>query len=207
MQTLIKNKYKSLSAKDQRLMIVLIICIIVSGYGFIAAMLWQEMFEAEKLANRKANRIETRIGKIEEPKFDSSISDKRLKEVSDELFTSQEIIKQLTQSFIKLDDGELLQKLKLNISELADDSGVVIETFEVLNIKHKQGAEEIGEFEDLREKYYKRPHLAIQASSDYFSLLAFLQGLKNLDKLAIVKQLQIERQAPGKLLIKMKIMV
>jgi Tfp pilus assembly protein PilO len=207
MQTLIKNKYKSLSDKDQRLMIVLIICVLVSGYGFWAAMLWQDMFEAEKLANRKENRIETRIGKVEAPKFDSSISEKRLQELSDELLISQDKIEKLTHRFIQLDNAGLVQKIKLKVSELADESGVKIETFEIINIKRKPGTEEIDEYNDVRQKYYNRPLVAIQASSNYFSLLAFLKGLNSLEKLAVVKHLQIERQAAGRLLIKMKIMV
>jgi len=179
----------------------------ISAYGFFAALLWQDMFKAEKLANRKANRIETRIGKIEEPKLDSKISDKNLAKLQAELANSTETINKLTSRFIPFNDAERLQALKLNISELADDVNVNINNFEVLGAKLKAHEEELTEYSDNRSKYYKRPYFSIEAESHFYPLLDFIQALDKLDNVAIVQKITIVRTEQGKLLITMKILV
>ncbi len=201
------QRFKRLPAKDRTQIIVLISCITISLYGFWAAMLWQEMFEAEKLANRKANRIETRIGKIEEPKFSSEISDKNLKKLQQQLDKSNADIKKLTEKFIPITNTELLQQLKLNISELADDVEFEIKDFQVMGVKRKASEEELTEYTDTRKQYYQRPYFALQAQSNFYALLNFVHALQQLENLAIVQQLQIEYSGQGKLIINMKILV
>ena len=202
-----KQRYKRLPAKDKTQLIILVACVTISLYGFGAAILWQEMFEAEKLANRKANRIETRIGKIEEPKFDRHISEGNLNKLQAELAASYQEIQSLTDKFIAINDAEKLQALKLSISELADDVELDIQDFKVLNIKLKPGQEELAEYQDIRRQYYQRPYFALQAQSNFYALLSFIQALGQLDNIAIVHQLQVEYSGQGKLAISMKIMV
>jgi len=203
----LQQKYKRLPAKDKTQLIILIACIIVSAYGFFAALLWQEMFDAEKMANRKANRIETRIGKIEEPKFNSAISDKNLLKLQTELDQSKESISKLTEKFIPINDADRLQQLKLDISELADDVDLKIKSFEVLGAALKAHEEELTEFTDTRNKYYKRPYFAIEAQSKFFPLLNFVQALNQLDNIALVQKITISRTEQGNLIISMKILV
>ncbi|MBL4900698.1 MAG: hypothetical protein JKX76_13895 [Colwellia sp.] len=207
MFSILKQKFKRLPAKDRSQVIILITCVAISAYGFFAALLWQDMFKAEKLANRKANRIETRIGKIEEPKLDSKISDKNLAKLQAELANSTETINKLTSRFIPFNDAERLQALKLNISELADDVNVNINNFEVLGAKLKAHEEELTEYSDNRSKYYKRPYFSIEAESHFYPLLDFIQALDKLDNVAIVQKITIVRTEQGKLLITMKILV
>jgi hypothetical protein len=203
----LQKKYKRLPAKDKTQLIILIACIIISIYGFFAAMLWQEMFDAEKMANRKANRIETRIGKIEEPKFDSAISDKNLAILQTEFDKSKENISRLTEKFIPINDADRLQQLKLDISELADDVDLKIKSFEVLGAVLKAHEEELTEFTDTRNKYYKRPYFAIEAQSRFYPLLNFIQALNQLDNIAVVQKITITRTETGNLIISMKILV
>jgi hypothetical protein len=201
------KKFKRLPTKEKQQIIILIVCVVVTAYTLFAAMLWQEMFNAEKMANRKANRIETRIGKIEEPKFSSEISDKNLATLTARLKKSTQELSQLTQNFIPLDNAARLQNLKLNISELAENSGLNIKQFEVLGIKYKANEEELAEFTDTRRQYYQRPFFSIQAESRFFPLLDFIENLKKLDNVAIVKQIQIIKGEQGQLIINMKILV
>ncbi|MCP4326266.1 MAG: hypothetical protein GY787_31410 [Alteromonadales bacterium] len=203
----LQQKYKRLPAKEKTQLIILIVCVVVSAYGFFAAMLWADMFEAEKLANRKENRIETRIGKIVEPKFDSNITDKKLKEFQQQLVSSNEEIKKLTSKFIKVNDADKLQQLKLDISELADDVELEINNFQVLGVELKAHEEELTEYTDTRSQYYKRPYFAIEASSNFYSLLNFIQALNQLENLAIVQTINITRGEKGNLVINMKILV
>jgi len=203
----LSQKFKRLPAKDRSQVIILMVCVVISAYGFFAAMLWQDMFEAEKLANRKANRIETRIGKIEEPKFDSNISDKNLAKLQIELTASQAEIDQLTANFIPYNNADRLQSLKLDISELADEVDLKIKNFEVLGAKFKAHEEELAEYTDTRSQYYKRPYFAIEAQSHFYSLLNFIQALKKLDNIAVVQKISITRAEQGNLIITMKILV
>lgn len=203
----LQQKFKRLPAKDRKQLIILIACIIISAYGFFAAMLWQDMFKAENLANRKANRIETRIGKIEEPKFNSAISDKNLVKLQTELASSTEAISKLTSKFIPFNNADRLQTLKLDISELADDVKVNIKNFEVLGAKLKAHEEELTEYSDNRNQYYKRPYFSIEAESQFYPLLAFIQELSQLDNIAIVQKITITRGEQNKLIITMKILV
>ncbi|MGL1958379.1 MAG: hypothetical protein OCD00_13790 [Colwellia sp.] len=203
----LKQKFKRLPAKDRKQIVILVICVVVTIYSLFAAMLWEEMFNAEKMANRKANRIETRIGKIEEPKFASEISDKNLKKLKSQLEQSNELLSQVTQRFVPLDDSDRLQKLKSNVSKLAEDLGLNIKQFEVLGIKYKITEEELTEFTDTRRKYYQRPLFSIEAESRFFPLLNFIEALKKLDNIAIVRQIDISRDEQGKLIISMKILV
>lgn len=207
MLTPLTKKFKRLPTKEKQQIITLIICIVVTAYTLFAAMLWQEMFNAEKMANRKANRIETRIGKIEEPKFRSEISNKNLVILTAQLEKSTQVLSQLTQNFIPLDNAARLQNLKLNISELAENSGLNIKKFEVLGIKYKANEEELTEFSNTHRKYYQRPFFSIQAESRFFPLLRFIEDLKKLDNIAIVKQIQIIKGEQGQLIINMKILV
>lgn len=194
-------------AKDKTQLTILISCIIVSAYGFWAATLWQEMFEAEKMANRKANRIETRIGKIEEPKFDRKISTNSLKKLEQELASSYQQVTTLTSDFIDIDNAEKLQAIKLDISELADNVKLDIQDFKVLGISHKSGEEELSEYLDIRKQYYQRPYLSLQAQGDFFSLLNFLDAISTLENVAVVQQLEVNYVGQGRLAITMKILV
>lgn len=203
----LQQKYKRLPAKDKTQLIILIACVVISAYGFFAAMLWQDMFEAEKLANRKANRIETRIGKIAEPKFDSQISEKNLAKLQTELTNSNEAIAKLTDQFIPINDADRLQQLKLDISELADDVDLQIKSFEVLGVALKAHEEELTEYSDTRSQYYKRPYFSIDATSRFYALLNFVQALNQLDNIAIVQKITITRAEEGNLVISMKILV
>ncbi|PCI53618.1 MAG: hypothetical protein COB45_10205 [Gammaproteobacteria bacterium] len=203
----LQQKFKRLPAKDRKQLIILIACIIISAYGFFAALLWHDMFKAEKMANRKANRIETRIGKIEEPTFNSAISDKNLVKLQTELASSTEAISKLTSKFIPFNNADRLQTLKLDISELADDVNVKIKNFEVLGAKLKAHEEELAEYNDNRNQYYKRPYFSIEAESRFYPLLAFIQELSQLDNIAIVQKITIVRGEQNKLIITMKILV
>jgi len=203
----LQQKYKRLPTKEKTQLIVLVVCVVISAYGFFAAMLWQDMFEAEKLANRKENRIETRIGKIEEPKFDSDVSDKNLAKLQAELDTSNKEIKTITGKFIPLNNAESLQQLKLDISEQADDMGLKIINFEVLGVELKPHEEELTEFTDTRSQYYKRPYFSIEAQSRFYALLDFIQALNQLENIAIVQKISIKRLESGSLAISMKILV
>lgn len=203
----LQQKYKRLPAKDKTQIIILVACVVISAYGFFAALLWQDMFEAEKLANRKANRIETRIGSITEPKFDTNISDKNLAKLQAELDSSNTAITAITEKFIPLNDADRLQRLKLDISELADDIGLKISSFEVLGVELKSHEEELTEFTDTRSQYYKRPYFAIEAQSRFYPLLDFIQALNQLENIAIVQKVSINRTKTGDLLISMKILV
>ncbi|NRA56392.1 MAG: hypothetical protein HRU23_19810 [Gammaproteobacteria bacterium] len=201
------QKYKRLPGKERSQIVVLVVCVVLSAYGFGAAMLWQNMFEAQKLANRKENRINTRIGKIEEPKFDGSVSQVKLNTLQQQLANSQLELNLLTKKFIALDDATSLQQLKLSISELADNVELEIKHFEVLGIEHKTSEEELEEFNDSRSQYYKRPYLSIKAESQFYSLLNFLQALKQLEHVAVVQDMKIELHSQGNLVITMKILV
>lgn len=203
----LQQKYKRLPAKEKTQLIILVICVVVSVYGFFAAMLWQDMFEAEKLANRKANRIETRIGDIKEPKLDSKISEKNLTKLKLELENSNAKIDKITQRFIPINDADRLQQLKLDISELADDMNLKISNFEVLGVELKDHEEELTEFNDTRSQYYKRPYFAIEAKSKFYALLNFIQALNQLENIAIVQKISINRTDAGNLAVTMKILV
>ncbi len=203
----LQQKYKLLPAKEKIQIIALTVCIVLSAYGFTAAMMWQEMFEAEKMANRKANRIETRIGKIVEPKLSSDVSEVRLKKLTKELAKSTTALEGLTERFIPIDNAAQLQELKLTISQLADDVNLKINTFEVIGIEYKAGEEELSEYTDTRRKYYQRPYFAIEGQSKFYALLNFLQALNQLDNLAIIQKITIERGEQGQLSVSMKIIV
>lgn len=203
----LQQKYKLLPAKEKIQIIALTVCVVLSAYGFFAAMMWQEMFEAEKMANRKANRIETRIGKIVEPKLSSDVSEIRLKKLTKELMQSTEALNVLTERFIPVNDAARLQELKLDISQLADDVNLKINTFEVIGIEYKTDEEELSEYTDTHRKYYQRPYFAIEGQSNFYALLNFLQALNQLDNLAIIQQINIERGEQGQLKITMKIIV
>lgn len=203
----LQQKYKLLPAKEKVQVIALTVCVVLSAYGFFAAMMWQEMFDVEKMANRKANRIETRIGKIVEPKLSSDVSEIRLKKLTEELAQSTESLNILTERFIPVNDAARLQELKLDISQLADDVDLKINTFEVIGIEYKTDEEELSEYTDTRRKYYQRPYFSIEGQSNFYALLNFLQALNQLDNLAIIQQINIERGEQGKLIISMKIIV
>jgi len=203
----ISQKFKRLAAKEKQQIVILAVCVVVSIYTFFAAMLWEEMFNVEKLANRKENRIESRIGKIVEPKFNNAISDKNLAILTEKLTDSNQQISEITERFIPLNDADRLQQLKLNISALAEDIGLVIKHLEVQDIKFQAKEEELAEFSDLHKKYYERPFLYIQAESRFFALVNFIEALKELKNIAVVKEIQVTRGEHGALIINMKVLV
>lgn len=207
MLTPLLKKYKSRSQKERMQIIALVVCVIVSAYGFLAAMTWQEMFETEKLANRKANRIETRLGKIVEPEYNSNISEVRRKKLNIELSESTEALSKLTEKFIPINNAMRLQELKLEISQLADDMNVKINTFDVKGIEYKTDEEELSEYNDTRRKYYQRPYFAIEGKTKFYALLNFLEALNELENIAIIKKINIDRGDQGLLLVSMTIIV
>ncbi|WP_136678588.1 hypothetical protein [Neptunomonas sp. XY-337] len=184
--------FQSLPAKERKQMVILVVLTAFTSYALAGAYMWEKMFNAEKLANRKENRIETRIGDYKEPDFDTSITPKAFGDSQQQLISAEMKLIELTERILPLDSPEPREDTKLAISRLASANNVEITSFVTHQSELRAMPEQLSGAA-LRGLFDKRPYFQITSRTDYYSFVSFIDGLATLPYQGFVDQLKIAK--------------
>ena len=155
-------------------------------------MTWQAMFNTEKLANRKANRIETRVGALETPTLESGISEKVFNQLTTSIAQQEAQLRYLLSDMMPLDTPAPREQLKLEISRLVIRHQL---TPVGLNTSDDGLRESIAGMsgELLRRHFESRPTLHLRVQGNYLNLIDFIDGLNTLSYRTYVTNMTAER--------------
>lgn len=190
--TWFSEKYQKMTPRDRKLVKVLVVMGLLSVYFFWAAMTWQAMFDAEKMANRRANRIETRVGKLETPTLENGISERALKQLTASITEQETQLRFLLSDMMPLNTPAPREQLKLEISRLVIRHQL---TPVGLNTSDDELRESIGGMsgESLRRHFESRPTLHLRVEGNYLNLIDFIDGLNTLSYRTYVTNMTAER--------------
>ena len=183
------NKWRELSPKE-RMQYKLVGLFLIAGlYGLlIYPSTHTRYFEAKKLLHRKMDRISKRasMGEIKNSGGNPKVIQKKIDEIDSEITTTTSSFDELDTGFAPIDSTEVQQQLLLEVSKLAERTGI-----ELISVA-KKGYTRKGELSIAPiDPELGRPLLTVIANSRYFSLLDFLHGLKDLSFYVSVMNLKI----------------
>ena len=146
-------------------------------------------FEAKKMLSRKENRVETRAGADDLTKISAAnpkVIEKKIEEVEARIQEVRSTSNELDTGFAPVDSSDMRQQLTLEISKLAERTGV-----EIVSASRKgfslKGEEPVATIDPL----LGRPLLVVTANASFDRLLNFLGGLKELSFHVSVMNLKV----------------
>lgn len=192
----IKN-WKGLKQADRYRILVIWAAAVTAAYAFYIYPISHGKFqETENMVNRRLNRISTKteikaIGNVQEVE---SLRRKK-NEMVESLEFEQNRLKDNMSGLVPIDSPGQLQQLRLDISNLARQSGFRVNKagasrkFSTVSAKGriiKKTKPKLG------NNPYGRPLFHIQAEASYWDLVAFLEEVQNLRYMVSVVRLQAE---------------
>ncbi|WP_415892330.1 hypothetical protein ACMXYN_13810 [Neptuniibacter sp. PT8_73] len=187
----LKEKYLNLSSKERKQVLVLVIFSLLAGYLFYAAQTWQEMFHTEKMANRKADRIEKRIGEFKAPELEEGISEQVLSKLEEQLQKQEASLKGYANSLMPIGDATAREALKLELTQLAYANQLRVARMKASELKPSVNVTQLAG-EQLRNYLQERPVFKLVLSGQFLNLVGFVDGLNQLKYQVYVSDLNVE---------------
>lgn len=192
MLNVVTDRFRNLPPKERRQLIVLAVLTLFTSYALAGAFMWEKMFNAEKLANRKANRIETRIGDYKEPDIDASVSPQAFDDSQKLLIDEEMKLIELSERMLPLDSPEPRENTKLEISRLASANAVEITAFQTFQSELRTLPTTLSG-DALRGLFKDRPYFQISSRADYYNFVGFIDGLYDLPYQGFIDHLSISQ--------------
>jgi len=194
------KKYQAMSSSDKTKFIV-VIGILMCGlyFGLWYPVLSDEKAFQDNMVNRRLNRMETRLKNVAEPTESASKLEKQLAALEENHESLRKQMEFLSGKFIPLDKPGRLKGVRLEVSQLAAQSGMDIDQIRSAVSGDPQAAPPTTEIIELESKNrFGRPLISLRAKSDYGGLMHFLQGLRNFpSNISVVRiSLEADRFAP-----------
>lgn len=198
----VRQWWKGLARKEQNLVLILVSTLCLGVYGFYYAGLYKEIAHAENMTNRAKNRIKVKYSKVQEPKENPVLLKNRLDELMRALQEKNERLAEIEASLIPLDSMTHIQQMRLAISRLAERSGMIIRRMEGVQSRRTSNTDSApGEnfMQAQTDNRYRRPLIRVSATVAYRGLLAFLDGLSELEYNVSPVNLNVVALLPEKL--------
>lgn len=200
----ISEKIQGLSSKERKQLWLLIGFSVFSAYAFYAAQTWEAMFNTEKLANRKADRIEKRIGEIKPPELEEGVTQQTLDQLQTTLNEQETKLKAFAQPLFPAHDSEAREELKLQITQLANSNRLKLASLQASGFSAGKELSELSG-QALRDYFAARPSFHLSMQGYYFNLVAFIDALQTLDYKIYTTQFSIEQPADESGLLNIKL--
>ncbi|PHR27258.1 MAG: hypothetical protein COA36_09735 [Desulfotalea sp.] len=183
------NKWRRLSSKE-RMQYKLVCLFLIAGlYGLVFyPSAHARYFESEKMLHRKLDRIKKRTSmvNIQNSGGNPKVIQRRIDKIDKKIAATIAEFDELDTGFAPIDSTEIQQLLLLEISKLAERTGL-----ELISVAQK-GYTRKGELSIAPiDPILNRPLLMVIANGDYFTLLDFLHGLKDLSFYVSVMNLKM----------------
>lgn len=183
------ERWRNLAPGERFRLQMFVIFLLVGFYMLLVYPISRnKMLESEKMLHRRKDRIEKRATTGDLTKIGPSpqIIGKKIEEVDKALAEVAASFDELDTGFANVDSGDVRQELLLEISKLAERSGV-----ELVSVGSK-GASAKGDMPAVViDPQLGRPMLKITANAPFASLMRFLQGLRELSFYASVMNLKV----------------
>ncbi len=199
----VADKYQGLDGKERKQLWTLVIFSLSAAYLFYAAYTWEQMFQTEKMANRRADRIEKRIGEIKPPELEDGISQAVMDGLSKKIAEQEKLLKAFSGPLLPMGDSEAREELKLTITRLANMNQLRLSSLKSSNFRRTGSLAELHG-QELRTFFESRPGFQLSLSGQYLNVLRFVEALQGLQYQVSVASLAIERLNDDNSLLKIE---
>ena len=201
------GRWSSLPTGERRKIQMLIAFLVIAVYGLVIYPPTHRSFqEANNMLNRRRNRIETRanVDNLEDIWINPKVLETRIREAEERLEAMAETSDDLDSGFVAPDDSAAYQQLLLELTTLAERTGV-----EILSIVRKTNPPPAREpaRRNTRGKVPVataneppppiRPLLVVRTGAPFIDTLDFLRGMKDLSFYVCVMNLKIYSTFPA----------
>lgn len=184
------KKWRQLPREDRLKYQAVVGLLIIAIYcGLFMPRSVKRISEAEKMLSRRMNRLETRasMDKIGGSGLTPKTVEKKIADVEEQIVAVNASFDELDTGFAPENSSAMRQQLMLEISKLADRTGL-----EIITARRKGYTAEGGDSgSSIIDPLIDRPLLAITAQAPFDTLQEFLQGLKDLSFHMAVMKLKI----------------
>ncbi len=181
------SRWKRVTKGDRLRLLLVAMALLAGAYGGLIYPVTQKgLSDAEQLVHRRMDRMKKRTKVTAQTQESPQTYAKKLTEAESALSLLQTQWDGARVGFVALEDRDAQQRLLLDISTLAEGSGIQVLKSGALFSATPENANGQGPRVDIR---LGRPLLQISARSNYWQLLAFLDGLPDLNHQVSVVQL------------------
>ncbi|MEM7424294.1 MAG: hypothetical protein AAF334_11280, partial [Pseudomonadota bacterium] len=185
------SKSSSLTERDKDLYTIIFCLLIICPYVFLFYAEGREAIQHnERMISRQMDRIKKRATAPDltsESAVDLEQDLAAIKQRRDVLSTEIELMSARFASLQSVDD---IKRLRLEITELAEWTGVSVKRFGELN--EEEVADSIAFLQSSSENRYSRPVLTLIATADFGQLLDFIRGISDLSKNVAIVRFAVE---------------
>ncbi|MEM6933192.1 MAG: hypothetical protein AAF526_06325 [Pseudomonadota bacterium] len=185
------KRSSKLTERDKDLYTILICLLLIMPYILVVyAETREEKRFTTAMINRKLDRIEKRTKAPPVPEE----SAKTLEERVDAFKKASGLVAQRLlnheKSFATLQSVDEVKQLRLEITKLADFTGVSVVRFGEL--QDSEGIDSLAVLMEETRNEFKRPIMELEVSSDYSRLASFIGGLDRLSKTVAIVRFDVE---------------
>lgn len=194
----ILNIFQNLSSQEKKQVKILAVVGSLAVYLFVAANLWDSMFYAERMADRKQSRTDTRIGDYEPPELDPAVNQRAYDKVADKVKDVEQQLISYNSQMLPLNDPDPREKTKLELTRLATQNNIQITGLETINAGIRPLPEEMTG-RDLRYIFVKRPIFKVSSYGSYFDFIRYIDSLSKLPYRGVIRELDVHPNERGNL--------
>ena len=181
------QRWTALPQKDQLRWLAVSVLTVLGLYSLlIYPSLNKDVTHAENMVNRKLDRLEKRAKLPEETKLSSNSLSAELKKLNTKEKQLSSDMASLNERFSSPDDDSAHQSLLLEISTLAQNTGLSI-----LQQGSTATNKNVNTPVKLVDRTTGRPLLQVKAQGSYWQLVDFIQGLQQLNHVSTVLGLDL----------------
>ncbi len=194
----LKRTWAALPQKDRMRWLVVVTAMVVGLYGLLLyPSSIKDLTKSKAMVARRLDRIERRARVPDVDAAAASRLQNRAAQLDRQRTDLETRLQAVAGRFITGSDPEARQTLLLELNTLAEATGIRLE---------KQG-DELGRrgARELVDRESGRPYMHVVGAGDYWSLLAFLKGMGNLDYATAPLGLQLNLGGGERLSIKIDV--
>ncbi len=183
------GRWKRMTQKERGRSLIILCLLSICLYGSVFyPYRHKKLGEAESLLHRRQDRIDKRadLGKVKGSGLSPEVLEKKIAKSEELLAAEKASLNELDSGFVPIDSNEERQLLMLEISRLAQRSGV-----DLLLVARKGYNPESEMTPAVLDPQIGRPLLEVTANCDYAQMISFISGLKDLSYYVSVMRLRV----------------
>ncbi len=192
-----KSLWLKLSKTQQNQLLILITAVMLAGYGLWYSDVYKDIADTENRINRRLDRIENRAETVVQPKSTVGL-EKQIEEISGKFEQDKLSLRRLLQRFTPIENSQEQQKLRRELSDLANSLGMRVIKLEG-SLKRSDdinNAPEVDQESDV-DRVYGRPLLIFEAWGSYFAVQTLLDELNTLSYTVAPIRFQVIADEPN----------
>lgn len=186
-----KRSASRLSERDKDLYTILACLLLICPYVLLVYSDTRSQIQfTDNMLNRIENRIATRAALPEPPKESASDLAEQLAEIKQIERDAVARAEAREQSFATLRSVDEVKGLRLEITRLAEQTGVSVNRFGEL--RESDSEDSISLLMEQAKNRFERPIMELEVRSDFPRLITFIDGLRNLSKTVAIVRFDVE---------------